>query len=152
MSHIVADVTKDTPTEYRGSYRPVPVEHSVCEFPEWGCKSNKESGRHDQSKLIHWEIVMDTVKQKMCCQANSIIRKISKRRSEAACCIWSLKLTCRDGIRIYEGRILPKSIETHPKTNMKPVASNLHNLLWRDMYHRSHMVTRLMAQPTKDFW
>jgi len=67
VRQIVADVTEDTAAEDRGSDRPIPVEYSVCKFPERNGKSGEEDGWHDQSELVHRKIVMDTVKQKVSC-------------------------------------------------------------------------------------
>jgi hypothetical protein len=61
VCHIVADVSKDSTAEYGGRGVPIPKEEGVCQLPERGCQSQKQSGRHDQSEPIHWKIVMDTM-------------------------------------------------------------------------------------------
>ena len=53
MGQVVADVTEDTTTEDCSCNRPVPVEDGMSQLPEWGSKSEKQCGWHDQSKLIH---------------------------------------------------------------------------------------------------
>ena len=65
MGHVVADVAKDASTEGRRCSVPVVPDKSVCKLPEWGCKNNEERWRHDQSQSVHWEIMVNAVKQEM---------------------------------------------------------------------------------------
>jgi hypothetical protein len=38
MSHVVADVTKNTSTIYQNCHIPVVIEDGMCEFVEWSGK------------------------------------------------------------------------------------------------------------------
>lgn len=79
VGEIVADVAKDTATEDLQGCEPVVEEHCVGQLPE-RCSQNDEQCRwHNQSVLVHWKIVVDTVKQEVQGQADSVIRKPAKR-------------------------------------------------------------------------
>ena len=82
MRQIVADVTKYTSAVYSSRNIPIVRENRMCQIPEWSCKNNEESRRHDQSVFIHWEIVVDTVEQEMQGEKPSIVWQITSEKSE----------------------------------------------------------------------
>lgn len=47
------------------------------EIPEGRRKCHKQSGRHDESVFVHGQIMMDTMKQEMKGDANTIVGKIA---------------------------------------------------------------------------
>lgn len=77
MSNVVANVPEDPATEY--SYRRIPVieEYYVCQFVEGCCEGNEECGRHDQAILVHGKEVVDTVKEEVSCDPNTVVWQVS---------------------------------------------------------------------------
>lgn len=65
MSHVIANIAKDATAEYGGCSVPVVKEDCMCKFPERCRKNQEERWRHDQSKLVHREIVMHSVEREM---------------------------------------------------------------------------------------
>ena len=74
MGQIIADVAKDSPTKHSCRCIPVVEEHCVCELVEWGCQSDKKCGRHDKAILVHWNVVVNTVKEEMGSDTDAIVR------------------------------------------------------------------------------
>jgi hypothetical protein len=65
MCHVIARVPEDATTVGSQSGIPVPEDYCVSELPE-RCRKNGEKCRwHDEPILVHGEIVMDAVKQKV---------------------------------------------------------------------------------------
>lgn len=77
MSQVIADITKDTATVDSGRGIPVVGENGVCEVPKWSSKQHEHGGRHNKSVLIHGQVVVDAVKQEVCNDAISVIRKVA---------------------------------------------------------------------------
>lgn len=77
VSQVIADITKDTATVDRGGGIPVVGENGVGEIPERSCKHHEHGWRHDKSVPIHGQVVMDAVKQEVCNDAISVIRKVA---------------------------------------------------------------------------
>ena len=74
MGQVVADVAKDSSTEHGYCSVPIVEEHCMRELVERCCESNEEGRWHNEAVLVHWEIMVDAVKEEVCCDANSIIR------------------------------------------------------------------------------
>jgi len=65
VGQIVADIAEDAAAVYGYGSIPVVEENGVGKLPEGGCQCYKKSRRHDESVLVHREVVMDAVKEKM---------------------------------------------------------------------------------------
>lgn len=97
VRQVVADVSENTATEDCCCNVPVPVEQKVGEFPEWGCQDSEQCRWHDESKLVHGQIVVDTVENEMEAECDTIIGKKSGKKSARYHSIGILgSLTCRD--------------------------------------------------------
>lgn len=49
MGQVVADITKNAPTEHRGSDIPVPVEDCMGQLVEGCCKNDEKGWRHHKA-------------------------------------------------------------------------------------------------------
>lgn len=82
MCEIVTNISEYGTTEDICSGRPIVEENHMSESPKRCGKSKKQCRRHHQSQFVHRQIVMNPVKQKMCGQSDSVIRKVSRRESD----------------------------------------------------------------------
>lgn len=78
MRQIIADVAKDTAAVSSDGGVPIPENQEMSKLPERSCKSHKERGGHDKSVSIHGKIMMNAVEQEMQCDADPVVRKITK--------------------------------------------------------------------------
>jgi hypothetical protein len=85
VSQVITDVSKDAAAEDSGCNMPIPIEDCVGQFPERGCKRDKESWRHNQPEFVHRKIVVDAVKEKVQRKCYSVIREKSEDRSQYMC-------------------------------------------------------------------
>lgn len=74
MGQVIADVAKDPSTEHSYCCVPIVEEYSMCELVERCCKGDEEGGGHDEAILVHREVVVDAVEEKMGCDTDAIIR------------------------------------------------------------------------------
>lgn len=74
MGQLIADVAKDPSTKYSCCYVPIIEEYCIYELIERCCKSNEQNGRHGETILIHWKVVVDTMEEEMGCDTNAVIR------------------------------------------------------------------------------
>lgn len=81
VRHVVEDVAKDPTREHCCGHEPVPIEDGVRQLPEWRGQYDEQGWRHDQTILVHREVVMDAVKEEMSCDSNSVVGDISITRS-----------------------------------------------------------------------
>lgn len=72
----VADIPKAHSTKHGNRGKPIPVKHKMHELVQKGRENGSYRGWHDNSILIHWEIVMKTMEKKVHGNTNTIIRKI----------------------------------------------------------------------------
>jgi hypothetical protein len=77
MCHVVACVAKDATTVGSQSSIPVPEDDGVRELPERCCQNSEKCRRHDESVLVHGEVVMDTVEQKVEGNGGAVIGKVA---------------------------------------------------------------------------
>lgn len=77
VSQVIADVTKNATAVDCSRCIPVIGENGMSEIPKRGRKQQKHSWRHDQSVLVHGQIVVDAVEQKVRNDAISVVRKIA---------------------------------------------------------------------------
>jgi hypothetical protein len=77
MGHVVADVPEYSSTIHRCSRIPIIKEDSMCQLPEWGCKDEEQRRGHHESILVHRKVVMDAMKEKVCCKADAVIWEVS---------------------------------------------------------------------------
>ena len=77
MRQVIADVPKNPPAEDGSGSVPVVTEKKVGQAVKRGGKGNEQRWWHDQSKLVHWQIVMYTMEQEVKRNANAIVREIS---------------------------------------------------------------------------
>lgn len=82
VCQIVAHVTEDTAAVYLHSREPVVEEDSMGQLPKWSCKEDKQCGWHDQSVLVHWKVVVDTMEQEVEGQTNAVVRKPARISSQ----------------------------------------------------------------------
>lgn len=73
VRQVIADVAKNSATKYSYCSVPIVEENCMCELVERCCESNKEGRWHNEPVFVHWEIMVDAVKEEVCCDANSII-------------------------------------------------------------------------------
>jgi hypothetical protein len=78
VRQVVADVAEETPTEYRSGSVPVVEEKCMCQVPKGIRKYGKHGWRHDESVLVHWQIVMDAVKKEMERDSDPVVREVPK--------------------------------------------------------------------------
>ena len=75
VGQVVADVSEYAAAEHAGSDGPVERKEEVGELPEGRGQRDKESWGHDQTVLVHGQIVMDSVKEEVQREAGSVIRQ-----------------------------------------------------------------------------
>lgn len=77
MRHVVARIAKDATTVGSHSSMPVPEDDGMGERPEWGCERDKQSGRHHETVLVHGEVVVDTVEEKVQGDSNTVVWQVA---------------------------------------------------------------------------
>lgn len=117
MGQVVADVPKYTATKYGDSRIPVVEEDCVGKLPEWGCQDNEESGWHDQAVFVHGQIVMNSVKQEVKSETDSIVRKPPKRVSWCHCKEDNRACTCQRGRESGASGTRSKTKGKHPQSS-----------------------------------
>mgnify|MGYP001114919479 CR=1 FL=1 len=75
MGQIIADVAKDATTEDLHGCEPVVEEDGVGKFPERSRQNHKQCWWHDQSITVHGQVVVNTVKEEVESQTDSVVRK-----------------------------------------------------------------------------
>jgi hypothetical protein len=73
VRHVVASVAKDATTVRSCGRIPVPEDDSVRKFPEGCGEHDKQRGRHDKPVLIHREVMVDAVEEKMQGDTNAVV-------------------------------------------------------------------------------
>ncbi len=77
MCQIIHHVTENSATVDGRPKMPVEGEERVRQLPERRRKDQKESRRHDQTILIHRQVVMNAMEQEVHCKANPVVGKIT---------------------------------------------------------------------------
>lgn len=78
VGHIVANVSENASAVHHHCRIPIVEEDGVRKLVKWSSKDKEQSGRHDQSIFVHWQIVVDSVKEEMERDSDPVIRKISR--------------------------------------------------------------------------
>lgn len=77
MRQVVANVAKNAATVHGRADIPIVAEDGLGKFPEWSCKNDKQCGGHDQSVLVHGQVVVNSMQQKVHGNENSVVRKVA---------------------------------------------------------------------------
>jgi hypothetical protein len=75
VGQVVADVSEHATTEHCRGDVPIVGKEEVGELPERRGQRDKESRRHDETVLVHGQIVVHSVEQKVQCEAGSVVRQ-----------------------------------------------------------------------------
>jgi hypothetical protein len=79
VGHVVARVPENAAAVGSQRSGPVPEDNGMCKFPE-GCGKRDEKCRwHDESVLVHREIMVDTVEEEVQCDTNTVIWQMPVR-------------------------------------------------------------------------
>ena len=120
MCQVVADVAKDATAEDCGCNIPIPVEHEVRKPVERCRKYNEQGRRHDQTKLVHRQIMMDTMEQKMRGDTYTVVWEVSVTRSQLyGSSNKDTWLTCLRGTSLYVIHTPRASITQDLSTSMR---------------------------------
>lgn len=76
VCQIIANVAKNTTTIYRDSSVPVVEENGMSELPERRRQHNEESWWHDQSVLIHREVMVNAMEKEVKCDSYTVVWKV----------------------------------------------------------------------------
>jgi hypothetical protein len=76
VGHIIASVAKDAAAIRSQCRIPVPEDDGVGKFPERRGERGKKRRWHDKPVLVHREVMMNTVKEEMQGEANSVVWKM----------------------------------------------------------------------------
>lgn len=128
MGHVVADVTKDTPTIYQDSRVPIVEEHEMSEFVEWSSKDHEQCRWHDQAISVHRQIMVNAVQQEVQRNPDPIVWKPSNKAvsiSEAT------KMKARISIPVdVEEKSMHAIFNQGPETKTEnPVSSRRYNIV-----------------------
>lgn len=75
MGQIIAYVPEDAATVHHQSSIPVVEEDGMSQFPEWCSQNDEQSRWHDKSVFVHWQVVMNSVKEEMQRDTHSVVGK-----------------------------------------------------------------------------
>lgn len=78
VRQVVDDVASDTATEGDSAHVPVGVEDGVGKLPKWKGECNEECWRHDETISIHWQVVVNAVKEEMSSKSEAVVRKVAE--------------------------------------------------------------------------
>lgn len=79
MSQVVANVSEYTAAVHRCRKVPIEGEKEMRKLPERRGKSDKKSRGHDESVLVHGEIVVNAVQEEVQRDPDSVVRKPSRQ-------------------------------------------------------------------------
>lgn len=79
VRHVIANVSEDTTTVRQHSGVPVIEDHRVRKFPERRGEKNEQSWWHHKSVLVHRQVMVDSVKEKVQSDTDSVVRKKSDK-------------------------------------------------------------------------
>lgn len=77
VGQVIADVTKNAAAVDRRRGIPVVGENGMSEIPERSRKQQKHGWGHDQSVLVHGQVMVDAVEQEVRNDAIFVVRKIA---------------------------------------------------------------------------
>lgn len=77
VRQVVADIAKDAAAVDGRAEVPVVREDDTGQLPEWCGQHNEERGGHDQTVLVHRQVVVDAVEEEVEGDANSVVRKVA---------------------------------------------------------------------------
>lgn len=77
MGAVIAHISKNAATVCSRSCVVVPEDDRMGKFPERSCQDSEEGRRHDKSVLVHGKVVVNTMKQKMCCDGNAVVGEVA---------------------------------------------------------------------------
>lgn len=77
MRQVVANVSENATAVDSSCDIPVVGEDGVCKLPERCSQGYKQGWGHDQTVLVHGQVVMNTVQQKVSGDADSVVRKVA---------------------------------------------------------------------------
>lgn len=73
MGQVVADISENTTTKHGRCNSFIPVKEGMCKLVKRYREGEEQGWWHDQSELVHWEIMMDAVEKEVEGQSGSII-------------------------------------------------------------------------------
>ena len=85
MGHVIQRVTKHTTGVCSCCRIPVVEEDSVCKLPEGCCQRGKQCGWHDESVLVHGEVVVNAVEEEMKGEGDAVVGKVTRNVSILSC-------------------------------------------------------------------
>lgn len=77
VSQIIADVAENAAAVDSSASMPAIHEDGLSKVPEWSCQSHEESRGHDKSVLVHGQVMVNAMKQKVQGDAHAVIREIA---------------------------------------------------------------------------
>ena len=76
MGQIIADIPKDTAAENSSCRMPIPIDDCMSKLVERRSQDHEESRWHHQAQLVHRQIVMDAMQQKVSSYTDTIVREV----------------------------------------------------------------------------
>lgn len=80
VRHVVACVSKDAATVRSQGRMPIPKDDGMSELPERCCQNDEKRGRHNESVLVHRQVVMDAVEEEVKGYANTVVGQVAALR------------------------------------------------------------------------
>ena len=77
VCQVITYVAKDTTTKDRCRSIPVVEEDSVSQLPERNSQHYEKCWWHYKPVFIHWQVVMNTVEEKVSRDANAVVRQVA---------------------------------------------------------------------------
>jgi hypothetical protein len=143
VGQVVAYVPEDTAREDRRCNVPVPVKDCVCKLPKWCRQREEQRWWHDESEPVHRKIVVNSMKKKVECESNAVVRKEpSCQMSVSNRVAREIVLTCQDEIGICAEYTPSKSTEKDPKANKQPPEIYLNSQRLQQLCHMPREAAR----------
>lgn len=76
MCKIVAHISENTTTEHTSRDVPVPPKYCMRKVPKGRSKSGEHCRRHNEPELVHGKVMVNTVKEEVHCNTNTVIRHV----------------------------------------------------------------------------
>lgn len=77
VSQVVADVAKNTSTVNSRGGVPAVKEQNMRQLPKRRCEKDEQRGWHDESVLVHGQIVVNAMQQEVQGYEDSVVREIA---------------------------------------------------------------------------
>ena len=78
VGQVVADIAEEAAAENRSGCVPVLEEECVRQVPERNRKYGKQGWWHDESVLVHWQVVVNAVKKEMERDSGPVVREVAE--------------------------------------------------------------------------